>query len=116
MHTAPPLIPEPERTPEPGSDDDPEWLKFWEIYPRKKAKDGARKSWRAALKRAAPGVIIAGAERYRAERQGKDSNFTAYPTTWLNQGCWADEPDPKHASAHQPYQDPDRTAYYQGSI
>jgi hypothetical protein len=90
----PSLLPDPQRAPEPGSDDDPDWLKFWAVYPRKKSKEGARASWRKAIKKADPAVIIAGAERYASEREGADPQYTSHPTKWLNQGCWADEADP----------------------
>lgn len=75
---------------EPGSDDDPDWIRFWDTYPLKKSKDGARKSWRSAVKRAPAAVIVAGAERYRDD-PGRKPEFTKHPTTWLNQGCWDDE-------------------------
>jgi len=85
--------PQPKRAPKPGSDDDPDWLKFWSIYPLKKSKEGARRAWAAALKKTTAAEIIAGAERYRNE-PGRKPEFTKHPTTWLNQGCWADEVTP----------------------
>jgi hypothetical protein len=91
---SPPSDSKPKRTPEPGSDADPDWLKFWETYPLKKSKDGARKSWASALKKAAAADIIAGAERYRDDA-GRKPEYTKHPTTWLNQGCWTDEPTPQ---------------------
>lgn len=75
---------------EPGSDQDPDFVEFWKVYPRHTAKEGARKSWRSALKKASAVDIIAGAERYRDDPSRKP-DFTAHPTTWLNQGRWADE-------------------------
>jgi hypothetical protein len=91
--SSPPSMPAPERKPKPGSDDDPDWVKFWSIYPMKKSKDGARKSWASAIKKAAAAEIIAGAERYRDDPR-RNPEFTKHPTTWLNQGCWTDEPTP----------------------
>lgn len=85
--------PKPKRGPESGSDSDPDWVKFWSIYPLKKSKEGARKSWKSALKKATAAEIIAGAERYRDD-PGRKPKFTKHPTTWLNQGCWSDEPTP----------------------
>jgi hypothetical protein len=91
---APPLNgSKPKRSPAPGSDSDPDWVKFWETYPLKKSKDGARKSWAAAIKKADAADIIAGAERYRSDPARKPE-YTKHPTTWLNQGCWADEATP----------------------
>lgn len=101
----------PPRGPKPGTDADPDWIKFWDTYPLKKSKDGARKSWASAIKRADAADIIAGAERYRDDPNRK-SEFTKHPTTWLNQGCWADEPTPAHQTGYQPYQDPDPADYY----
>lgn len=76
-----------------GSDADPDFAKFWRVYPRKDAKEGARKAWRAAAKKADPSDIAAGAERYRDDPNRKPE-FTKLPTTWLNQGCWNDSPIP----------------------
>jgi hypothetical protein len=70
--------------------------KFWNAYPLKKAKGGARIKYRAALRKADAATIYAGAVRYADERQGQDSKFTKYPTTWLHNECWADEPTPAH--------------------
>jgi hypothetical protein len=106
------LVPAPEKAPEPGSDDDPDWVKFWSVYPLKKSKEAARAKWRAALKKTDAATIIAAAERYRAERNGADPTYTAHPNTWLSQGRWADEPTPQHKPGYQPYQDPDPADYY----
>lgn len=42
-----------------------------------------------------PETLIAGAHRYRAETADKDPRYVKHPKTWLNQGCWQDEPDPQ---------------------
>lgn len=34
--------------------------------------------------------------RYAGERSGEDPTFTKHPSTWLNAGCWADQPRPPH--------------------
>lgn len=91
LELPPPL--KPKRAPEPGSDEDPDFVAFWKAYPLKKSKEGARAKWRAALKKTDAATLIAAAERYAAERSGADPKYTAHPTTWLNQGRWADEPD-----------------------
>jgi hypothetical protein len=80
---------EPEPEPELG---DP-FEAFWRAYPRKVAKDAARRAFAAAIKRGAdPAILIAGAQRYAIERQGEPPRFTKHPATWLNGGCWEDEP------------------------
>ncbi|MGW1121098.1 hypothetical protein ACWD5B_28975 [Streptomyces tanashiensis] len=68
---------------------------FWLTYPKKKDREEAKKSWVAALKRGAnPEHIVEAAQAYARERAGKDPQYTKYPTTWLNKGCYDDEPDP----------------------
>jgi len=115
-HVAEPTLPidvadsKPKRSLKPGSDADPDWVKFWSAYPKKAAKVGARKSWEKALKIATAADIIAGAERYRDD-PNRSPQFTRDPTTWLNNGCWDDEPMAGRGG-HRPYQDPDPADYY----
>jgi hypothetical protein len=67
--------------------------RFWAVYPRRVAKEAARKAFAAAIKRGAdPEALIAGAQRYAVERQGQPRRYTKHPATWLNGGCWEDEP------------------------
>lgn len=63
---------------------------WWSAYPRKIAKEAARKAYRRALKEAPAEVLLAGATRYAADKTRRPA-FTAYPATWLNAGRWADE-------------------------
>jgi hypothetical protein len=79
-----------------GGNSSPTFDDFWEVYPRKAAKKGARAKWDIAVKKAAPADIIAGAERYRDD-PNRTAKYTKHPTTWLNQGCWEDEPIPGNA-------------------
>jgi helix-turn-helix protein len=65
---------------------------FWRIYPRKDDKPKARKAFKAASKKIDTAALIAGAERYAAERAGQDPQFTKYPATWLNAESWNNEP------------------------
>jgi hypothetical protein len=69
--------------------EEPFFLTFWEIYPRKVGKGAARKAYRNALRRAVPEEILAGARRYAAS--SPDPEFTKHPSTWLNADCWLDE-------------------------
>jgi hypothetical protein len=82
------------RSPEPGSDADPDFAAFWDAYPRKTAKTPARKAWRTAVRsrKSDPKDIIRGAERYRDDprRNPSDLSFTAHPATWLNAERWLD--------------------------
>lgn len=65
---------------------------FWLIYPRKVAKEAARRMYRKALKLTTPAEILRGVQQYAAERKGADPKYTKHPATWLNSGCWNDEP------------------------
>jgi hypothetical protein len=69
--------------------------RFWASYPRKVAKEAARKAFAKAVEGKDESnfasILIAGAQRYAAERAGKDPTYTKHPATWLNAGCWQDE-------------------------
>jgi hypothetical protein len=84
---------------------------FWAAYPRRAGKLAARKAWAKAVLVAQPDVIIAGAVRYRDD-PNRDASFTAHPSTWLNQGRWADDPEPPRggvvAGTPRPPNDPMR--------
>jgi hypothetical protein len=64
--------------------------RFWAAYPRKVAKQAARRAWDKAARDTDPALIIAGAERYR-DQPGREARYTKHPATWLNAGCWADD-------------------------
>lgn len=65
-------------------DADPDFLRFWETYPRKTAKPKAYEAWKAARKRGTDAqVIIDAAARYR-DNPDRKPNYTAHPATWLN--------------------------------
>ena len=66
---------------------------FWMAYPRRKAKGAARKAFLKAIKITNIKTICDGALNYAAENQHTDGRFIKHPATWLNQGCWDDEPD-----------------------
>jgi hypothetical protein len=38
--------------------------------------------------------MVDAAQAYARERHGQDPQYTKYPATWLNKGCYDDEPDP----------------------
>lgn len=70
---------------------------FWEVYPRKVARVAAKASYGRAVRRAKPETILAAAARYRDD-PNRTAQYTAHPTTWLNQGRWDDEPQPERVS------------------
>jgi hypothetical protein len=67
---------------------------WWQEYPKKVARFDAAKAYGKVLKSglATTEVLLEAAKRYAAERAGQDPKFTKHPTTWLNGGCWMDEP------------------------
>jgi len=97
---------------------------FWLVYPKKKSREEAQKAWCAALDRGAnPQRIVDAATAYARERAQEDPKYTKYPATWLNKGCYDDEPDqpagqrpPLRAIAggHQTYTNLPDSAYLNG--
>ncbi|MFI9154537.1 helix-turn-helix domain-containing protein [Streptomyces sp. NPDC053367] len=93
---------------------------FWTVYPKKRAREEAKKAWIAAIKRGAdPAHMTDRAQAYARERFGQDPKYTKYPATWLNKGCYDDEPDPQpgpHLRAvsggYQPWRNPDNQDDY----
>jgi len=68
---------------------------FWNAYPKKKAKDEARKAWDKRRPDAALLQVMLSA----LQQQGQSSEwrheagrYIPFPATWLNRGQWADEP------------------------
>jgi hypothetical protein len=70
---------------------------FWKVYPRKVGKIHAEKAYAKALAGGAtPDQLIAGASFYAMEKKLTEPQFVKHPATWLNGGCWQDEPDPAY--------------------
>jgi hypothetical protein len=86
-----------------GSDADPDFAAFWDVYPRRVAKGQARKAWKTAVVKGSvdPKAIILGAERYRDDhnRQSRPAEYTKHPGTWLNGECWLEEGSDARAAA-----------------
>lgn len=96
---------------------------FWVTYPKKRAREEAKKAWIAAIKRgASPDHIVDAAQAYARERAQQDPKYTKYPATWLNKGCYDDEPEQPAeqqprlravSGGWQPWTNPDdQSAYY----
>jgi len=66
---------------------DPDFLAFWKIYPRKDDKADAYKAWKQALRAASVEVIVEGATRYAAD-PALEPRYTKMPATWLRAGSW----------------------------
>lgn len=75
---------------------DSQFAEWWEIYPRKVSKPDARKQFDKALKDVDFPTLLAGVNRYAAERTGEDPKYTMHPDKWLRGQHWLDEPTPKH--------------------
>lgn len=75
------------------SSDHPRFQEFWDTYPRRLDRRKASKAFVAAVKRADPDLIIAGALRY-ANDPNREENYTKYAEGWLNGDRWLDEPLP----------------------
>jgi hypothetical protein len=69
---------------------------FWDIFPLKAGKDGAKREWKIAVttRGISKEEILAGARRYRDEREGENPKFTMHPAKWLRDGHYSDEPRP----------------------
>lgn len=84
---------------------------FWAVYPRRTATAAARRAYTKAIaslgcKRdvqtrdvdAAAAIIYAGAVAFRDDPNRSEAH-TPHPSTWLNQGRWADDPLPPRAAS-----------------
>ena len=69
--------------------------KWWRVYPKRVAKEEARKAYDEVPASVDYSTRVAGAARYAREREGKDPQFTKHPATWLRKGCWADYEHPQ---------------------
>jgi len=68
----------------------PNFIAFWNKYPRKEGKGKAWESWQA--KKPPIEQVLATLEKYKRSEQWKDLQFVPMPATWLNQSRWEDEP------------------------
>lgn len=92
----------------PDEGDSALWKTFWQLYPRKADKIGARKRWTkltSAEHKLAIEDIKAGRFRHA------DKNFIPYPGSYLNGKRWEDEREPSGprapgAAAHKPFEEP----------
>ncbi|MFJ9671411.1 helix-turn-helix domain-containing protein [Streptomyces sp. NPDC101221] len=93
---------------------------FWSNYPKKRDREAAKKAWIAAIERGVPPKhMVDAAQAYARERFGQDPKYTKYPATWLDKGCYDDEPDPQPgpqlravSGGYQPYRDPTDESVY----
>ena len=64
-------------------------------FPKKREPKAAKHKIQTLLKAGEVGreELLAAVRRYAAECADKEPKYIKYPCTWLNRGCWADEPD-----------------------
>jgi len=68
-----------------------EFDRWYALYPRKEAKENARKAFAKARKQTDMETLVTSLERYTASMKGKDRQYIALPASWLNAGRWEDE-------------------------
>jgi hypothetical protein len=66
------------------------FAEFWAVYPRRIDRKAAEAAYGRAVRKGdvTEDELIAGAERYAAERVAENPVFTKYAATWLNGECW----------------------------
>lgn len=83
--------------------DDPEFSEFYAAYPLKRGPDGALRAYLSARRRGATHEqIMSGCRRYAEEKRDTEPRYIKHPATWLNNGCWADEPAQQPPSKQPP--------------
>lgn len=66
---------------------------WWQVYPRKVAKDAARRRYEQIIKKGvSPQELLVGVKAYAREMRGTEPRFVKSPDGWLNAGRWQDEP------------------------
>lgn len=78
---------------------------FWKAYPKKKAKDDARKAFdkRKPTRQLLDSMLAAIREQSRSTDWTKDGGqFIPYPATWLNDGRWQDSEGVELAAHENP--------------
>lgn len=74
------------------SEDDPQWLRFWSVYPHAVAKKEARKAW--AELNPSPELVdrMLDTLAWQAPLWAAQGYGTPYPASWLNAERWTDAP------------------------
>jgi len=75
---------------------------FWAAYPRKTSKLAATKAYASAIKRGVDPLAMLQAAQAYADSPTRDPQFTKHAATWLNAGCYDDQPEetPHHDRTH----------------
>ena len=77
-------------------ENDPQWLRFWDSYPRRCAKKEARKAW-ASLRPSSELVdqMIEALRWQTVEWAQEQCRYAPYPASWLRGERWNDVPPVK---------------------
>lgn len=70
---------------------EPEFLQWWDGYPKKTGKAAARKAWGKAVVAVGPLKLIEALGAQLPAMLAKESKYRPNPATWLNEGRWEDE-------------------------
>jgi hypothetical protein len=72
------------------STDDPDFARWYALYPRKVKKPKARTAWKAAVKKVDVETLVEAITEHSARwaKAGTDKKYIPHPPTWLNQGYW----------------------------
>ena len=76
-------------------EDDPQWCRFWNCYPRRCAKKDARKAWAALSPE--PEIVDQMIETLQwqiEEWAAEQFRYAPYPASWLRAERWTDERSP----------------------
>lgn len=93
------------------------FAEFFAIYPLSANEAKAKTQWDRAIKDGAdPDVVINGAKRYAAEREGQDETYTAFASNWLKDKRWNDKPRQQRpqSGAPAPYRNDPNKDYGRG--
>jgi hypothetical protein len=74
--------------------DDEGFVQFWRAYPKRKAKEAARRAWHKLAPSAdlLPVILVAiQRQKLSSDWQREDGRFIPHPASWLNQRRWEDE-------------------------
>jgi hypothetical protein len=77
------------------ADDDPQWVRFWNRYPRRVSKKEARKAWQKIDPTPADVDAMVAALEWQVPLHrwdGEKNDYAPYPASWLNDERWTDEP------------------------
>lgn len=74
-------------------EDDPDWQRFWDLYPHRVAKKDARKAWKELDPSSALVDRIVTTLRWQVVEWAKKADWYTppYPASWLRAARWEDE-------------------------